>query len=540
LHNNIMASTEGVENDAPVLIPVGMDLGSLYARVAVAEPSGIQVASNAQGSRYTLALCVPQKSDADAAEPSFLFGEAARKSLVREKQSVTNHLVRKLLLESSKAGEEGEERVRAFWRHLSELTCDATSAHPSQLRCVLSLSAAVDAERLLQVARGGVVEAALQSCAAHGKKIKRKDLEALPLVLGVLDDASAICVAHGLTAPQTHASALVVDWGASGLTATRVHVQGGMLHVVDSSSSGSELGGEAFVELLMGHCASQFDRKNRLQGEDKVLESKRAKERLRAECDGALRTLSRAGSVTVTIDGLHQGLDMTVPVSKPRFDMLCNKLLQQAETTLQKMSFHTTTENQQLPEVVLLAGNVSCMPAAQALVEKLFPTAARGRSDVPSDEAVAIGCAVHAKELLAQTTLPESPDISLADIPVSPIDISVCPLMESDTEIIDMNGSAGIDMTTLIGKGTPLPAHVTQVVNLSNNSNTNNDNGKEDEKKEVSEQPSQCLAICQTNGKVLSRIEGIPSYATSVELTMELTVEGKLTVAVNGGDSITI
>jgi heat shock protein 1/8 len=534
-----MASTEGVANIAPVLIPVGMDLGSLYARVAVAEASGIQVASNAQGSRYTLALCAKGDADVEGAEPSFLFGEAARKSLVREKQSVANHLVRKLLLESSKAGEEGEERVRAFWRHLSELTCDATSAHPSQLRCVLSLSAAVDAERLLQVAQGGVVDAALQSSAAHGKKIKRKDLEALPLVLGVLDDASAICVAHGLTTPQTHARALVVDWGASGLTATRVHVRGGMLHVVDSSSSGGELGGEAFVELLMGHCASQFDRKNRLQGEDKVLESKRAKERLRVECEGALRTLSRAGSVTVTIDGLHQGLDMTVPISKPRFDMLCSKLLQQAETTLQNMST-ATTDNQQLPEVVLLAGNVSCVPAAQALVEKLFPTAARGRSDVPSDEAVAIGCAVHAKELLAQTTLPESPDISLADIPVSPIDISVCPLMEFDTEIIDMNGSAGIDMTTLIGKGTPLPAHVTKVVNLSNNSNTNNDNGKEDEKKEVSEQPLQCLAICQTNGKVLSRIEGIPSYATSVELTMELTVEGKLTVAVNGGDSITI
>ena len=109
-----------------------------------------------------------------------------------------------------------------------------------------------------------------------------------------------------------------------------------------------------------------------------------------------MRTLSRAPTVTVVVDGLYEGIDMNVPISRPRFDMLMSGELRQAETLLQTF---VTNESGAVIEfdVVLLAGNVCDMPSATNLIHnKLFPKVNVGRVDVPPDEAVAIGCACHA------------------------------------------------------------------------------------------------------------------------------------------------
>ena len=238
--------------------------------------------------------------------------------------------------------------------------------------------------------------------------------------MAIITDPAAVCIAHGLTEteiprvidladtagkqPPNHwKHALVVDWGATGLTATHVCKKtiNSSIITIERSVTETACSGTAIVSALAAHCASMFERKSKVSG---VLESKKAFHRLEVACESAVRTLSRAPTVTVAVDGLYEGIDMNVPISRPRFDMLMSGVLRQAETLLQAF---VTDESGVVIEfdVVLLAGNVCDMPSATNLIRnKLFPNANAGRVDVPPDEAVAIGCARHAASILSCDT----------------------------------------------------------------------------------------------------------------------------------------
>jgi L1 cell adhesion molecule like protein len=185
----------------------------------------------------------------------------------------------------------------------------------------------------------GVTNALIARLSSKEAKVQRKKCsEEDPFVMGIITDPAAVCIAHGLTeieptgivdfaASKKEATssswkhALIIDWGASGLTATHVNRTSSnssliaiVRHVTETSCSGT-----AIVSALAAHCASMFERKNRVSG---VLDSKKSYHRLELACESAVRTLSRAPTVTVAIDGLFEGIDMNVPISKPRFDML--------------------------------------------------------------------------------------------------------------------------------------------------------------------------------------------------------------------------
>jgi hypothetical protein len=87
--------------------------------------------------------------DAAGAEERHVFGEAARRALARDKKPTISKdpssMIRELIRTSSSVAENGNDvddkskNVAAFFRHLSELACDASSSHPSKLRSVVSV-----------------------------------------------------------------------------------------------------------------------------------------------------------------------------------------------------------------------------------------------------------------------------------------------------------------------------------------------------------------------------------------------------------------
>merc|ERR1719343_1947798 len=101
------------------LIPIGIDLGSLHARLAIGtlteNSSGggndltdtvtlPSIISNAQGSRFTLAL-VGDDGDGNEGASRYIFGDAARRALLREKKPTIykepTNLVRELVKSNS-------------------------------------------------------------------------------------------------------------------------------------------------------------------------------------------------------------------------------------------------------------------------------------------------------------------------------------------------------------------------------------------------------------------------------------------------------
>jgi len=374
--------------------------------------------------------------------------------------------------------------------------------------------------------------------------------------MAIITDPAAVCIAHGLTEtehsrvidlaesisgtpPNYWKHALVVDWGASGLTATHVSRRSSASsiitverHVTETACSGT-----AIVNALAAHCASMFERKSRVSG---VLDSKKAFHRLEVACESAVRTLSRAPTVTVAVDGLFEGIDMNVPISRPRFDMLMSGLMRQAENLLQ--AFATDESGPVEFDVVLLAGNVCDMPAASNLIRnKLFPNANVGRGDVPPDEAVAIGCARHAASILSCDThsrqgvkSAESSSLGQATrkVKACPITIGICRI-ENGIEGEELDDVISKKSVPLIEVGEPLPANITKTITYTNG--------------DASWLSHSYIGIVQMQeeaggikSKLIGKIEEIPSEDKSFEITMELTSAGKLILSVNGGPSKTL
>ena len=562
------------------LIPVGIDLGSLHARVAIGNltqkknsAEGLvdtvplpDIISNAQGSRYTLALVGLDSAEADAGETRHIFGEAAWRALARENKPPISKdpssTVRELVRSASSISEEEvaaekTANAAAFFSHLTDLACDASSSHPSTLRTVVSVPVASTPEEqigIIDSVERGVTNALIARLSSKEAKVQRKKCsEEDPFVMGIITDPAAVCIAHGLTeieptgivdfaASKKEATssswkhALIIDWGASGLTATHVNRTSSnssliaiVRHVTETSCSGT-----AIVAALASHCASMFERKSRVSG---VLDSKKAYHRLEMACESAVRTLSRAPTVTVAVDGLFEGIDMNVPISRPRFDMLMGGILQKAENLLQTFAAEAAVEF----DVVLLAGNVCDMPSASNLIRtKLFPNANCGRGDVPPDEAIAIGCARHAASLLSCDTHyrhggkrieGNSAGPAARKVKVCPITIGIC-LIENTKVNGDVDEIIAERSIPVIEMGQPLPANVTKIVTCSDGDDSWMSNSY--------------VAIVQMQGgvsgkcKLIGKIESLPSEDKSCEITIELSSTGKLTLSVNGGPSATL
>ena len=550
-------------------IPIGIDLGSLHARVAIGSVSSSKTAnttdtqplpdviSNAQGSRYTLAL-VCDDIDADTnvtngQEARHIFGEAARRALAREKKPPiskdTSSLVRELVRSSSSAADKDDTEATnkglkavAFFSHLTELACDASGSHPSKMKTIVSVpvnSTLEEQTGIVETVERGINHAFEERSSDKDikdlkKKQKKDGVE--PYVMAVVQDPIAVCIAHGLTeiehpgvidlASSTDESAswknvLVIDWGASGLTVThitRTSSSSSLLNIVktitDTSCSGTNI-----ISTLAKHCASMFERKTKVSG---VLDSKKAVHRLEIACESAVRTLSRAPTVTVAVDGLYEGMDMNVPISRPRFDMLVNGIIRKAETLLQTF----VGENEF--DVVLATGNVCDMPSTTTLIRtKLFPNANYGRGDIPADEAVAIGCARYAASALSCETHSKKIDGCTRKVKTCPLSIGICRI-ENDKENGDIESVISNTAIPLIQVGEPLPVNVTRKITYNNGTDSWLENSY--------------IAIVQMGKKkkIIGKIEDIELEDKSFEITMELSAAGELTLAVNGEESTTL
>ena len=256
-------------------------------------------------------------------------------------------------------------------------------------------------------------------------------------------------------------------------------------------------------------------------------------------CESAVLSLSRAPTVTVAVDGLYEGMDMNVPISKPRFDMLMSGVLRKAETLLQTF----TGEEGVIFDVVLLAGSVCNMSSAANLIRtKLFPNANAGRAEIPPDEAVAIGCARYAASILSCDTHfrhggkrndGQSLGPAARTVKTSPLTIGICRFEKDNEENGHLQETISNNSIPLIEVGEPLPANVTKKFTHSN--------------RDGSWLANSSVAIVQMQGgtapksKVIAKIEKIElTEEKSFEVTLELTAAGKLTISVNGGPSATL
>jgi molecular chaperone DnaK (HSP70) len=340
---------------------------------------------------------------------------------------------------------------------------------------------------------------------------------------GVITEAAAVCLAfeEELTRPtgtddqKQRTNILVIDGGASAVKATLLKILPNGTYAVQHASQLDTVNGNLLVEALSTSVAQQFEQKHRFpKGE--VMESKKARAKLQKACESGLTTLQRNSTVTIHVDGLYEGMDCQVTISKPKWEHLSGKLSKQVKAYLQKLA--TTIES---VDCVLLAGNMHVW--LQPIVSSVFKDKMLSNGSIDPSEAIAVGCTKQAFLQLSSSSYRLSAEDSnpsaAATMPVSlsPISIGIQRSSNGGSE----EEESKQEPEPLIAQGTPLPAVATH-------------NGSD-----ASTSKSSVLEIWQwePTPKALCKVDDWNSEAT---LKLQLSEQGQLTIWVNGGESIVI
>lgn len=402
----------------PSFIPVGLDISSIYSRIAVDGRQG--VVSNTQGDRFTLALVAREASG------DYVVGEAGLR--------LDGHVA---LIDNNDLDHDEKDDLaacQAFLQYMIQLAADNAAVSVDQLRLVVACPSLMTRE-----GSGGNntkkdwIERVNQACRSLivDKKKRKEDC-----VVGVMTKAAATCVAH----QQHHqhddilvedGTILVVDMdGDSSLQLSVMAVTGGVYSEV-STVYVDGVSGPELLKILSTHVATHFERQNRLQ-RGEVMESKKAKTKLLKEAQRVL--LSGGNTMTFMLDGLYEGLDCNVNISKPRWELMTAALVAKVEAALTAIEVQIDS--------VLLSGAWATLFVKHS-IEKIFADKLK-MSSLAAEEAVVLGCAKQAGLILAKPGL--AVKTCTVEVPVSPVTIGVG------------------DGVVLIPKGSPLPFKISHIV----------------------------------------------------------------------------
>ena len=262
---------------------------------------------------------------------------------------------------------------------------------------------------------------------------------------GVITESAAVCLAYQDDLPEPNGKTqriLVVDGGASALKATILSsTSSSGLWVEEESHKLDTVHGQALIDSLAQSVAQQFEQKHRFpRGE--VWESKKARRKLNQACESGLKTLQiNNTSAMIHVDGLYEGMDCQVSISKPKWEHLSSKLVYATKQFLQPFLEKDIHH-------VVLSGNLHTW--LKPIVKSIFADKLLSSSPIDPSEAIALGCTKHAYFILQQqeqevTTSTDASQIPpTLEVPTAPVAIGVT--TKEDEEPIVM-----------IDQGTPLP-----------------------------------------------------------------------------------
>jgi len=431
------------------LVAFGLDISSLFCRVAI-DSRG--VVSNTQGDRFTPGL-VAKEEEGNSNE--YIFGDAA--------QRLASH---KTLSEVIK---EEPEAAKAYLAYLIQLAANNAAVTADRLRLTVSIPTGLEEENI--ATWSNLVTAATKSLISDKKKRKQD------FVVGVVKRSVAVCLAHEIEKDET---VLMVDMdGSDVLSMTIMTCENSGWYSQQQYETIDEVSGPALVKLLASFVATQFERQQKIpRGE--VMERKKARNKLLKEAERALLS-GGSGSMAFMLDGLFEGIDCHVTVSKPRWEMMKGSLFRKVEAAL------TTKKESGSITSVLCSGAWSSLLLPS--LQKVFGDAVKSTGVTP-EESVVLGCAKQAgfflqKEGMAPTLVPT------VTVPACPVSIGI---------------SEGDEVW--ISEGTPLPAKTTYTVS----------------------KPCKLLQLSPSK-KELANLEGIEGDTT---VTVELSIEGRLSIGLAG------
>ena len=376
---------------------IGIDLGTTNSAVATVEDGRARLIPSRAGGRLTPSVggmtkggerVVGQAAQALAEEHPDAVVWATKRFLGRRYTPELVQQAKALVPYPLVAGPSGDVRVKLAGRVLpvtqvsamilGELALDA-QAHFGRTvtKCVIPVPANFD-DNQRQATREAATIAGLD-------------------VVRLVNEPTAAALAYGLSR-GFEGNALVFDLGGGTFDVSILEVKAGVFEV-RATGGDPRLGGEDFVQWLL----AQVDDELR----HVVSQDAPSLRRLKVAAEAAKRALTEQDEATISVSDLgdHSAAgrrltELETVLTRSFFETLSEPLSRRCLEVCQGVMREAKMDPRSV-DVVLLVGGMTRVPLVRRLVADFFGRAPS--TDVHPDEAVALGAAVQADELLRQT-----------------------------------------------------------------------------------------------------------------------------------------
>lgn len=270
-------------------------------------------------------------------------------------------------------------------------------------------------------------------------------------VVRIINEPTAAALAYGLHAGKTEEDAgevtnvVIFDLGGGTFDVSVLSMEGGVF-TVKATGGDTHLGGEDFDNSVVDWCMKQIEEKHGKNAVKAIKTSHRSMQRLRRACESAKRIISVSTETDIEVEGLIDGADFTVKITRDIFNRLCNTLFESCMQTVRTVLRDAAVGVEQVKDVVLVGGSTR-VPCLQEMLLGMFNNRIELCKNINPDEAVAYGAAVQGAILKSGGT---GGGVALDGVPMDLLLLDVTPLSLG----IELEGRM---MSVLIPRNTPIP-----------------------------------------------------------------------------------